>query len=455
MRWIFFGVVYFFLLFNHLEADSSVTGRRVALVVGINRYIDPSFRPLSHAGNDAQKLTDLLKRKGRFDEVLFLSDSEVRGSDLYPTRSNLMNRYESLISKLYPEDFLFFFFSGHGIGDGYGNNYLLVSDSVSSKRFSSSISVKHLLEKLQKRKIYKALFVLDACRSALSYLKAHDEIFSSKNVDPRVVAILYSTREGQYSYEDENSPHGVFTRYLLAGLEGDADVDKNLIVTLEELRKFIEIKMKDHFPSGDDRRQAPSLSIPSEFYGDLSLSFPDPNDLSSTHDPADEYRFHTGEKFLYPAMDGTASLLLPGYHDYRRGDSDVGKFLFWTGGVLGGYLYREHNSYLNLKNEYQNREQAILALPYPYDVLTYESYLGLRNRVNRQAVSVQNTGYLLVFLYFINFYRYGTDTFSSPIQNASGSTTYSIQLRLDSKIEKDSFSGNYNRNFFLGWDVSF
>jgi hypothetical protein len=427
----FLWILVCMLILNLNLSTKETNGRRVAIVIGINRYKDPSFRSLLNARNDASKIAEVLKEKGKFDEVLHFSDENDTFGFQNPTKLNIEKQYEELIARIYPEDLLFFYFSGHGIGDGYGNNYILPSDTLETKRFSTSISVKSLLDKLQKRKIKKALFIFDACRSSMSYQKSNEENFSSKNEDPQVVGVLYSTRPGQYSYEDNESPHGVFTRYLIAGLKGDADVDKDLIVTLQELRKFVEMKMKDHFPIGDERRQAPSLKIPNETYGDLFLTYLEEKDLNSSHDPALEYKSQIQDQYIYPFLDTIASVSILGYHDMRRGDPFTGKFLFWSGAILGGYLYQEHNSYINTKNEFDSLGSFILLAPYPYDLFAYGSYNEMRNQVNKKSKTVQNNGLILVFIYLINSYRVGSDTLiyleKIPSKSSYNYPTFSIE----------------------------
>src|SRR5262245_24594912 len=91
--------------------------KRVALVVGIDRYVNLSAgHQLTTAGYDARLIGDALSRVG-FDVI--------RAQDV--GRAAFVAKLGELQRKLTPGDFVFFYFAGHGVSFG-GANYILPSD---------------------------------------------------------------------------------------------------------------------------------------------------------------------------------------------------------------------------------------------------------------------------------------------------------------------------------------
>ena len=68
-----------------------------------------------------------------------------------------------------------------------------------------------------------------------------EEMFSNSEG----LAILSSCKMGQLSYEYEEKSHGVFSYYLLEGLMGEADTDKDRVITVPDTNKYIAKKMHE------------------------------------------------------------------------------------------------------------------------------------------------------------------------------------------------------------------
>lgn len=86
------------------------TPRKRAVLVGINRYADPTYRPLNGAVNDTQLQKELLIHRFGFDpgNILTLLDGEA-------TREKILNALQKhLVDWAQPRDVAVFHFSGHG-----------------------------------------------------------------------------------------------------------------------------------------------------------------------------------------------------------------------------------------------------------------------------------------------------------------------------------------------------
>ena len=96
---------------------STAHAKRVALVVGINKYDNlPRERQLAKAVNDARAMEAALKAVG-FDVI--------KAEDV--GRSAFNQAWQQLLNKLAPGDEVAVFFSGHGV-EIEGGNYLVPRD---------------------------------------------------------------------------------------------------------------------------------------------------------------------------------------------------------------------------------------------------------------------------------------------------------------------------------------
>jgi hypothetical protein len=201
-----------------------------AVVVGINDY--QTWEKLEYAVNDAQAMTGLLKRLG-FDEVITLLDRDA-------TQKNILRVLgDDLYEKTDAEDRVFIFFAGHGQTQDLPNGkegYIIPVDGDLKNYYSTAISMPQL-QRLGDRIRAKHLFyAMDSCFSGLLLSRTR----GGAPDDPTTVKarqVLTAGSEGEKVVEVAG--HGLFTKMLLAGLEGAADLDHDGYVRASELYKFI------------------------------------------------------------------------------------------------------------------------------------------------------------------------------------------------------------------------
>jgi len=71
---------------------------------------------------------------------------------------------------------------------------------------------------------------------------------------------FYATQAGWYSYEDEGKRNSVFTRFLLAGLAGAADANRDGVITLGELAAWLPNAVSE-YALAKGIRQKPFVSL--------------------------------------------------------------------------------------------------------------------------------------------------------------------------------------------------
>jgi tetratricopeptide (TPR) repeat protein len=197
--------------------------KKVALLVGINKYQNRNFDDLHFAERDATALATELKKLGFTTELL-----TGRGA----TRRNIEHKLDTILEGISKHDIVFISLSGHGMqvpvkGDDGQSKEVAFFCPVDAIRDDpqSLFSLNHLIDQILAKKGGKNLVVVDACRDAPQDVTrgVQGKIMTL----PEETAVLFSCRAGQQSFENDKAGdgHGVFTYSLLEGLRGKAAED--------------------------------------------------------------------------------------------------------------------------------------------------------------------------------------------------------------------------------------
>ncbi|XDD48420.1 caspase domain-containing protein [Leptospira sp. WS39.C2] len=318
-----------------LNADPG--GKRFGFVVGVSEYKDLALANLKTAKNDALGMTKILFSYGSYNRIQTLVQEGSVNST--PTKFNILTQLESVLEETNPDDLFVFYFSGHGVVDYNDKVYLLPEDANPQKPFETGIAVEHLLEMTRKYKLKRVVFFIDACRNpedgkgeiGRKYLEG----VGFK--DAEIVSIFYSTKVGYSSFEDPKSGYGIFTKYLIYGLEGRADVNFNGEVTYSELSNYVIQSMKD-WTKENQKLQKPYTKEYAEKAEDTVLTFA----VNPETSLADAPLFNP-----YNPTYAFRSFLIPGWGQYARGQEEKGKIymsIFALGVLYAGYQYNQFRS---------------------------------------------------------------------------------------------------------------
>jgi hypothetical protein len=312
------------------EVDESNTGNRYAIVVGINNYQDAGISALSKARNDAKIVGKILKDQGQFDQIFIMTDDVDPRSDkekLYPTKLNIEEKLDSVLRFAQSEDLFVFFFSGHGISDPEENGFLVTVDTVTDKQFYTSLSVESIVNRFKKKGLKKTLLVLDACRDVLYSSKSSSRNSILEKDDSEVAATFYSTKSGYYSYEDDETDYGVFTKYLVMGMEGKADANTDGVIAFSELEQYVQKGVKE-WSTRKNKQQKPYTRLHGERTGDLVITFSEPDKKSLVDKPVP--RAITRGDMIF------RSSFFPGWGQYYAGSKTKGlSYMAINLGLLG------------------------------------------------------------------------------------------------------------------------
>ncbi len=270
--------------------------RSYALVVGISDYKNMPDRALKFAHRDAEAIYSILisPRGGNFraENVHKLIGPEA-------TLANLRRELEQwLPSAAKADDRVLIYFAGHGFVYG-GKAYLAPFDlepgNIAGTGYPMEALGKVIGGKIQAR--YKVMLT-DACHSGAitpdasaalnrSLLDVHQSLFS-----------LTASRDRESSFEsaDWGGGHGIFTYYVVKGLEGEADGNADGIVTADELAEYTRRNVRE----ATANRQTPT-SDRGSFDPNMPLAYiPDLLNRRAAAAPSSEY----GTLVLEANMDG-------------------------------------------------------------------------------------------------------------------------------------------------------
>ncbi len=231
-------------------------GKRFAVLIGIGDYQDTSIPDLAYATADAQSIYDLLTdpTRGGFqkENVKLLLGREA-------TRRNIVAAIGSwLFRRAGPDDEVFVYYAGHGAvetdrtgtePDGLAK-YLVPADAVPQELFVTGISNGELARMFQALKTKRFVFFLDSCYSAgttglgraLTPTGFRAGSLSSdlyEGLAGTGQAIIAAAKPNQVALEIAKLGHGLFTKFVLDGLQGKADANGDGYVTLLELYPFL------------------------------------------------------------------------------------------------------------------------------------------------------------------------------------------------------------------------
>jgi hypothetical protein len=253
-----------------------VTGARRALVIGISKYAKVTH--LQFAADDARAFAAFLRSPAGGSvlaaNIHLLVDSAAAET---PIREGL----NWLLDVSQAGDEAIIYFAGHGDVEPPPRKevgFLLAYDARTGRDYSSegAVEVGDVLKRIDDivARHARVILITDACRSGTLVTGLADDpqatagFVREKWTD---VATLVSSRPNQLSQEGPQwDNHGVFTYYLIRGLNGLADTDTDHVVTLEEAARFVRDSVKratgdNQIPtrSGDLERPAAWLPMAS------------------------------------------------------------------------------------------------------------------------------------------------------------------------------------------------
>lgn len=236
---------------NSTRALETGVAKLWLLLVGVNQYQDEQIPSLRYPAVDCRGLGVALDAATQGFPQRELKIYHDFGEQ--PLLANVRHALQAMAAATKPNDTILFYFSGHGMLDSLSQQVVLcLQDTQTDDLINTGFKLQELLQLLADCAAGQQLVWLDACHSgSLRFLGSRGEISSQFNATPELVEILrqraskqkgfyalLSCDRDQQSWEFPQLEHGVFTYYLIRGLQGEA-ADSQGFIAADELYRYV------------------------------------------------------------------------------------------------------------------------------------------------------------------------------------------------------------------------
>lgn len=259
---------------------------RWAVVIGVGEYDNRQIPRLRYATQDADAMYEFLTKSGGYakDHVLLLTNT----SQMKPTLLNIKRALgDFLARRAGRDDMVLIYFAGHGApeidvagteSDGL-SKYLIPQDGDPDSLYTSALPMDEIQRIFARIQAERILLLLDTCYSGTAGGRsfAHQRVratglndqFLERLTRSRGRVIITASGPNEVAFELDELGHGVFTYYVLEGLQGKADRNGDGIVTVSELYEYVEEQV-DRAARRAGGRQRPLMK--GEVEGSLPIS---------------------------------------------------------------------------------------------------------------------------------------------------------------------------------------
>jgi Caspase domain len=209
----------------------STKSKMYILAIGISDYANRVLR-LRYASQDAQQIAKALSKSAGFEaiEVNVLIDGKA-------TRFNILQQLRQILNKATNDDYFNFYFAGHSANTG-DEIYLLPVDAAADSVFETGLSLKDVIRIVSSGRLKQALFFFDSTLSGVAAPSVGPFSFEAGLRSDKAIGLMFAGSPGQANIEDEGLGGGLFTYYLIRGIQGAA-AGANGVVTLAQLQYYV------------------------------------------------------------------------------------------------------------------------------------------------------------------------------------------------------------------------
>ena len=227
---------------NPSERQVEVNTSSVALIVGVSKY--SAVAPAEFADRDAQVFYDYARLKlgipqGRIQTLVNDSASVVgllSGINKWLKRSVRQG-----------ESDVYIFFAGHGLASDDGDTaYLIPYDGAPDFLERTAISRDEVFREVSSVNPRSVTVFLDTCYSGDT--RGESRLIAGRPLGiklqeqslPEGFTVLTAAGGDQIAKPLKEAQHGMFSYFLMKGMEGDADFDGNNEITARELHSYVK-----------------------------------------------------------------------------------------------------------------------------------------------------------------------------------------------------------------------
>ena len=248
---------------NPSKLKSAVDRNKVAIIFGISDY--KKTPAATYANNDAKFFYEYSRKAFGIPKsnIKLLVDDQANLVESL----GVLNKWLPSKNKQNETD-LIVFFAGHGLASNDGKElYILPQDSDPDLLSRTALSRTELFQEILKLNPKSVTMFMDTCYSGISrdeklLLASARPVRITSNDDgdiPNNFTIFSASQLNQISSGLEEAKHGIFSYYLMKGLEENADTNNDRKITNSELIAYMDDNVSEQ-ASFLGRQQNPSLS---------------------------------------------------------------------------------------------------------------------------------------------------------------------------------------------------
>ena len=225
---------------NPLASKRRINKNAYALIIGVANY-EKTTSKAEYADRDARQFVDyahLILGIPKQNILTLVEQDADKGEIAFASKHKLFQLIEPGKSEL------FVFFAGHGLA--YKDDlYLLPVDGRPEVVASTAVSRAELFSDIAKTGAASITVFLDSCYSGLS--RDGDALVSARPVMlketeatfPANFHVFSAASSNQVSRPLDEKKHGLFSYFLMKGLEGKANTDRDDKLTTAELHQYV------------------------------------------------------------------------------------------------------------------------------------------------------------------------------------------------------------------------
>ena len=223
----------------------------IAVIIGNKNY--KSLSKVEYADRDAIIMKEYITRTFGYnhDNIIFFEDATLADfNDVFGIEKDYNGRLFQYVKPNISN--VFVYYVGHGAPDFDSNEaYFVPVDANPRNIKANGYRLQTFYDNLSKIPVKKMTVVLDSCFSGNS-----EKGMLFKNISPAMVKVkrefqgpanatlITSAATDQVSTWYPDKKHSLFTYYFLKGIQGEADVNKDKIITTGELKAYLN----EHVP---------------------------------------------------------------------------------------------------------------------------------------------------------------------------------------------------------------
>ncbi|MDR1672450.1 MAG: caspase family protein [Bacteroidales bacterium] len=230
------------------------------LAVGISRYNEKSLA-LRFAAKDADDFTRIMSKQKGF---LYGDVSVKLLTDGNGSKKNILEGLEWIQRETTSKDVAMIFFAGHGVTDNTGTFFYMPAEADMNRLRSTCINYVEI-KQTTAAIAGKVILFMDAChsgnvmgatrRASIDLKGVVNELASAENG----VIVFTSSTGKQYSLENQSWNNGAFTKALVEGIDGKADLFRRRNISVKTLDAYITQRVK----TLTNGQQSPTTIVPS------------------------------------------------------------------------------------------------------------------------------------------------------------------------------------------------